>query len=159
MKKIDDYIIEKFQISKDIEIKKSKYSDIYNVDVGDIVLVMQGYTHRADIYVQLYPVKIEKINDNKLEVYNIENNSKIEPTFTFNDNKKLPPIHYSFAFFREKGKYWLALIRKDKAINMIKETLRRYPKGNIIYFNTFRLDGTNKRKKLENLLDVLNEKS
>lgn len=162
MNTLHNYIIEKLRINKNTNIntEKSKYSKIYNVDENDIVMIMQGFKYKNDIYIMVYPGRIEEINDNEIEVYNINLNEKVKDIFIFNDPQKSEPINNSFAFIHNKPNgYWKALIHRDKAIDMINDTLKRYKTGNIIWFGSFKLYGKNKRETLEKLLKDLNEEN
>lgn len=129
MKAINLYIFEKLHIDKDINVNKesSKYEEIWDVHEEDTVLsITISKKIRGSIYVKLDVVKISSINsDNTVIVKDISTNRDNDNfIYTFGDHtRSTQPISNSFAFWRE-GHDWSALIKKDKAIQLINASLR-----------------------------------
>ena len=144
----NNLLSEKLHIDKDINVNKesSKYEEIWDVHEEDTVLsITISKNIRGLIYVKLDVVKISSINpDNTVIVKDISTNRDNDNfIYTFGDHTRYTqPIFNSFAFWRE-GHDWSALIKKDKAIQLINASLRSTHRK---MFNGYHVDTKEKKE-------------
>ena len=131
MKNINTYIIEKFKISKDIEIPDDIY-DKYNV--GDNCLLFIHYNNRkGKSYHLIDAVQIEKINKKSIRLKYLtktseQNKSIISKPFIPDDEQFEKYLYYTKSFNIN-----MLLIPKDDALKILK-TIEKY-RGRISWYS------------------------
>ena len=158
---LQDYIIEKLKINNNIDSNISKYEQIFKVHPGDKILVIckQNYRNRrGDIFVTLHTAVIDKIVDDKVFIKDIWSKSMKymeDLEYTFEDPEKTTTsVPETFALYRPTEGRWVALMKKDKAIIKMHNSLK-YGKST---FGSYKLlDGVDSKRLFKELEEDLNK--
>lgn len=160
MKELNNYILEKLHLDKNINPSESSsmYCDIYDVHEGDTVLCLCKSIKKSINsinYVRIFVAKINNIKDDTLILSSIKTGKVIdEIKYKFEDHTKSSPhITGTFAFFKN-GINWSAIMHKDKAIKLIDKQLKT---RNINFLSGFRLDPGQGYTKQSKLLEIKDE--
>lgn len=165
---INKYILEKLHLNKDIKTSKSSsmYEDIYDVHLGDKVLILKKENKSGRItafYISLYVGEVTSIDGKELSVTNVSSNKSFdEIPFEFEDHThSTPRVSNCFALWTKPGFGWAALMKKDKALKLMSRFLKTYDPlqpRKVKTFNSYRLlPGLNHYKLITELKDILEE--
>ena len=156
---IKEYIVEKLVI--DTNLNKSKFADIYKVNIDDKVLVVTKVNETRNGKIKLYVAKISAFDNDKIFLKNNNTNKRIdELEFTFeNPQHTTKRVEGCFGFW--KGTYkekdsWVAICQKDRAIQILKGKLK-YIKNAKFTWNGVEIKANDGKTVEDTLQDIINE--
>lgn len=167
MKNIYSYINEKLHLNKNQYKKMTVRQKTWDVHRGDTVLMIKRVNNETNFTITIMPEVciVDAIIGNDIFVTNKETGKSVDIKFDFDNHQKSSSrITNTFAFgvdHVEQGvSFWAALMKKDKALPLLKTLERKKANGiktNINIFNGYTVTKKLDKNWVNKFIDELNE--
>ena len=156
MKQLNEYILEKLKVNKDVNNKVSE-DNKFHVKSGDKVLIINksDKSNKSRIYVSFKTGIIDEIKTERhasgedLQMVYIDT---VKEPFFIEDAQKLPKIPNTFAFRNTFDNKWTALYTVEKADTVLQQAQQNVNKRKQYFIQTWWLDSTNSKQTTIDLL-------